>query len=99
MENTTDLQFLTYLYDKIISRRDSPDDEKSYVRSLFQKGIDRIAQKVGEEAVETVIEAKNDHKEAFIYEASDLLFHLLVLLVAKGVSLADIIAELKKRDK
>jgi phosphoribosyl-ATP pyrophosphohydrolase/phosphoribosyl-AMP cyclohydrolase len=99
MENTTDLQFLAYLYDKIISRRDSSDEENSYVRSLFQKGIDKIAQKVGEEAVETVIEAKNKKREAFIYEASDLVFHLLVLLVAKGVSLADIIVELKKREK
>ncbi|MDR2190623.1 MAG: phosphoribosyl-ATP diphosphatase [Candidatus Peribacteria bacterium] len=84
MTEKADLAFLDYLYDKIVARKnDDTLGEKSYVQSLFQKGIDRIAQKVGEEAIETVIEAKNDNKEAFIYEAGDLVFHLLVLLVAK----------------
>ena len=71
--------FLVYL-EEIINLRKRSSDEKSYVRSLFQKGINKIAQKVGEEAVELAIEAKDDNKDLFLNEAADLLFHLLVLL-------------------
>lgn len=66
---------------------------------MFKKGINKIAQKVGEEAVEIVIEAKDDNKELFLGEAADLLFHFMVLLEAKNVSLHDVISELKKRHK
>ncbi|WP_371357763.1 phosphoribosyl-ATP diphosphatase, partial [Salmonella sp. M113] len=65
--------------------------------SMFAKGINKIAQKVGEEAVELVIEAKDDNKELFLGEAADLLFHYLLLLNAKGHTLADVLAVLRKR--
>ena len=67
--------------------------------SLFEKGINKIAQKVGEEAIETVIEAKDDNDELFLYESADLLFHYLILLQAKGFTLKDIEAELIKRNQ
>lgn len=73
--------------------------KQSYVVSLFDKGINKIAQKVGEEAVETVIEAMDDNDELFLYESADLLFHYLILLQAKGFMLKDIEAELMKRKK
>lgn len=73
--------------------------EGSYTTSLFQKGINRMAQKVGEEAVETVIEAVNGTDEGFLYEASDMIYHLIVLLTSKGYSLSDIAKELEKRHK
>ena len=73
--------------------------EGSYTTSLFQKGVNRMAQKLGEEAVETVIEATNGTDEMFLYEASDLLYHLIVLLTSKGYSLDDLGKELKKRHK
>jgi phosphoribosyl-ATP pyrophosphohydrolase/phosphoribosyl-AMP cyclohydrolase len=73
--------------------------EGSYTTSLFKKGVNRMAQKVGEEAVETVIEATNGTDEGFIYEASDLMYHLIVLLTSKGHSLDDLARELKKRHK
>lgn len=88
--------FLFYLED-IIKLRRTGNDEKSYVRQLFRKGINKIAQKVGEEAVETVIEAKDDNKELFLNEAADLLFHYLVLLQAKDLKLDDVITILKQR--
>lgn len=88
--------FLFYLED-IIKLRRNGDDEKSYVRQLFKKGINKIAQKVGEEAVETVIEAKDDNKDLFLNEAADLLFHYLVLLQAKDLKLDDVITILKQR--
>jgi phosphoribosyl-ATP pyrophosphohydrolase/phosphoribosyl-AMP cyclohydrolase len=78
-------------------RREMPKD--SYTTKLFTKGINKIAQKVGEEAVETVIEAVAQNREAFLYEASDLVYHLLVLLEATGCSIADIEQELAKRHK
>jgi phosphoribosyl-ATP pyrophosphohydrolase/phosphoribosyl-AMP cyclohydrolase len=82
----------------IASRKnDSPDS--SYVASLFSKGINKIAQKVGEEAVELVIESKDDNDLLFLNEASDLLFHYLILLQAKGYSLQDVIEILKNRHK
>lgn len=88
--------FLTYLEEVIESRRTASSDE-SYVAKLFQKGINKIAQKVGEEAVEVVIEAKDNNDELFKNEAADLLFHYLILLNAKGFCLQDIIDILAKR--
>ena len=72
-------------------------DEKSYVRQLFQKGINKIAQKVGEEAVELVIEAKDTNDELFMNEAADLLFHYLLLLNSKGHNLRDVVKILQQR--
>ena len=69
----------------------------SYTASLFQSGINRMAQKVGEEAVETVIEATNGTDDRLIYEASDLLYHLIVLLTSKGYRIEDLVRELQKR--
>ena len=77
-------------------RRKSTDG-KSYVKSLFDKGINKIAQKVGEEATEIIIEAKDNNEELFLGEAADLLFHFIVLLRAKNVSLQDVIYILKQR--
>ena len=90
--------FLQQLED-IIAERKNNSLEKSYTSSLFEKGINKIAQKVGEEAVELVIEAKDDNVELFKSEAADLLFHYLILLQAKGFKLHDIIAVLKERHK
>lgn len=88
--------FLFYLED-IIKLRKSGADETSYVRKLFSKGINKIAQKVGEEAVEMVIEAKDNNDELFLNESADLLFHYLLLLNAKGHNLQDVISVLTKR--
>lgn len=82
----------------IIDRKNNPT-EKSYTASLFAKGINKIAQKVGEEAVEIIIESKDDDKDLFLGEAADLLFHYLVLLQAKGFSLADVTKVLEQRHK
>lgn len=97
-DNKTDIAFLQYLQDFIQKRFDEMP-EGSYTTSLFNKGVNRMAQKVGEEAVETVIEATNGTNEGFIYEASDLIYHLIVLLTSKGFSLSDIACELQKRHK
>ena len=88
--------FLYYLEDIIKLRRKS-SDETSYVKTLFDKGINKIAQKVGEEAVELVIEAKDVNQPLFLGEAADLLFHYLLLLQAKNASLTDVVAILKQR--
>ena len=88
--------FLFYL-EEIIRLRTAGNDEKSYVRQLYSKGINKIAQKVGEEAIELVIEAKDDNKDLFLGEAADLLFHYLLLLNAKGHNLQDVISVLKER--
>jgi len=88
--------FLRNLETVIRQRRDQPS-EGSYTASLFQKGMNKIAQKVGEEAVELVIEAKDDNPELFLGEAADLLFHYLVLLAAKGFELEDVVGMLKAR--
>ena len=90
--------FLLQLEQIITDRKNNPS-EKSYTSSLFEKGINKIAQKVGEEAVEIVIEAKDDNKELFLGEAADLLFHYLILLQAKDFSLNDVIEVLKARHK
>ena len=88
--------FLFYLED-IINLRRQVSPEESYVARLFQKGINKIAQKVGEEAVEMVIESKDNNKELFLNEAADLLFHYLLLLNAKGHNLQTVIDILKER--
>ncbi|GAC1427440.1 MAG: bifunctional phosphoribosyl-AMP cyclohydrolase/phosphoribosyl-ATP diphosphatase HisIE [Chitinophagaceae bacterium] len=88
--------FLFYLED-IIKLRKASTDDTSYVRQLFSKGINKIAQKVGEEAVEMVIEAKDNNDALFLNESADLLFHYLLLLNAKGHNLQDVINVLTKR--
>ncbi|WP_373518348.1 bifunctional phosphoribosyl-AMP cyclohydrolase/phosphoribosyl-ATP diphosphatase HisIE [Pricia sp.] len=98
-ENTSNFGFLSQLENVIQQRRTSSDSSKSYVASLFEKGINKIAQKVGEEAIETIIEAKDDNDRLFLYESADLFFHYLILLQAKGFTLKDIEAELKFREK
>lgn len=95
-ETNTNDNFLAVLESIIRDRRNNPS-EKSYTSSLFAKGINKIAQKVGEEAVELVIEAKDNDAELFKNEAADLLFHYMILLQAKGYSLDDIIEILKSR--
>ncbi len=90
--------FLLQLEQIITDRKNNPS-ERSYTSSLFEKGINKIAQKVGEEAVEIVIEAKDDNKELFLGEAADLLFHYLILLQAKDFALNDVIEVLKARHK
>ena len=88
--------FLVHL-EGIIELRKNSDDENSYIRSLFKKGINKIAQKVGEEAVEVVIEAKDNDDEKFLNESADLLFHYLLLLNSKGFNLAQVKDILKQR--
>ncbi|MDW7693228.1 bifunctional phosphoribosyl-AMP cyclohydrolase/phosphoribosyl-ATP diphosphatase HisIE [Flammeovirgaceae bacterium SG7u.111] len=90
--------YLNYIASVIKSRRQEGSD-KSYTSSLFDKGINKIAQKVGEEAVELVIEAKDDDKDLFLNESADLLFHFLVLLEAKGYTLDEVIGILEGRHK
>ena len=97
-DNKDQLHFINYLKGIIKDWKHSTD-EKSYTKSLFDKGINKVAQKVGEEAVELVIEAKDDNKDLFKGEAADLLFHYLVLLEAKNVDFNEIIEELTKRHK
>ena len=89
--------FLTELEQVITQRKEEATSDKSYVASLFEKGINKIAQKVGEEAVETVIEAKDNNNKLFLNESADLLFHYLILLKAKGFELNDVVEILKKR--
>ncbi|MBP1224476.1 phosphoribosyl-ATP pyrophosphohydrolase/phosphoribosyl-AMP cyclohydrolase [Flavobacterium sp. 1355] len=98
-ENTDNYGFISQLENTIKTRRENADSEKSYVASLFEKGINKIAQKVGEEAVEVVIEAKDDNDDLFLSESADLLFHYLILLQAKGFELNDVVEVLKKRQK
>lgn len=86
-----------YQLEDIINLRKNSSDQSSYVRSLFEKGINKIAQKVGEEAIEVVIEAKDNNDELFLSESADLLFHYLVLLNAKGYNLQDVVNVLQER--
>ena len=95
---TDDFYFLKTLQD-FIAKRKVEMPKGSYTTSLFESGTAKIAQKVGEEAVETVIEAMVNNDERLIYEASDLLYHLMVLLSHKGLSISDLATELKKRHK
>lgn len=92
------ISFLNELENTIEDRIANPSSA-SYVASLFQKGINKIAQKVGEEAVELIIEAKDNNQNLFINEAADLLFHYLILLQAKNLKLKDVERELKRRMK
>ncbi len=98
-ENDSSFGFLSKLEKTIEQRRTSSDGSKSYVAYLFEKGINKLAQKVGEEAVEVVIEAKDNNDDLFLNESADLLFHYLMLLQAKGFTLKDIEAVLKGREK
>jgi phosphoribosyl-AMP cyclohydrolase / phosphoribosyl-ATP pyrophosphohydrolase len=94
--NSEGINFLNNLTSIIKDRHNNPSD-KSYTSSLFEKGINKVAQKVGEEAVEVVIEAKDDNQELFLNESADLLFHLMILLEAKGNKLDDVVDILKQR--
>lgn len=96
-ENSTDFS-LIQLQSIIKDRKNNPS-EKSYTTSLFKKGINKVAQKVGEEAVELVIEAKDDNKYLFLNEAADLMYHYLVLLQAKEVDLEEVLEILRSRHK
>ncbi len=96
-KNEPNFGFLSQLEEIISNRKENQDDEKSYVASLFKKGINTMAQKVGEEAVEMVIEAKDNDDKLFLDESADLLFHYLILLQAKGFTLKDIAEVLRKR--
>ena len=95
--NEQKLGFLSELEAIITNRLNNKEDEQSYVASLFRSGINKVAQKVGEEAVETVIEALDSNDDLFLNESADLLFHYLILLQAKGYTLKDIIAVLEAR--
>lgn len=97
-KNDSNIHFLSYLQD-FIDKRHREMPEKSYTTSLFKAGVNRMAQKVGEEAVETVIEATNGTDDRLIYEASDLIYHLIVLLTSKGHRIEELADELKKRHK
>ena len=97
--NNQEFGFISKLENKIRERRDNANSEKSYVASLFAKGMNKIAQKVGEEAVEVVIEAKDNNDDLFLSESADLLFHYLILLQAKGFELNDVVSVLKSREK
>ena len=98
-ENEPNFGFLSALENTITSRIENADTTKSYVASLFAKGINKVAQKVGEEAVEVVIEAKDNDDNLFLNESADLLFHYLMLLQAKGFTLKDVVKILEDRDK
>ncbi len=95
--NTESLGFLSALEKVISERRENAASQNSYVAELFEKGLNKIAQKVGEEAVEVIIEAKDDNDALFLSESADLLFHYLILLQAKGYKLETVIDVLKSR--
>lgn len=97
--NAQNFGFLTHLENTIADRIQNSDAKKSYVASLFAKGINKIAQKVGEEAIEVVIEAKDNNDELFLNESADLLFHYLMLLQAKSFKLNDVVELLKQRER
>ena len=97
-ENTPNYGFLSAL-ERIITDRKNNPTEKSYVASLFASGINKIAQKVGEEAIETVIEATDNDEDLFLNESADLLFHLLILLQAKGYALQNVVDVLENREQ
>ena len=97
-ENAGDFSFLRELEEIINDRKKNPR-ENSYTSSLFEKGLNKIVQKVGEEATELIIESKDDDAELFKNEAADLLFHLLVLFSAKGFNMDDVIQVLENRHK
>jgi len=98
-KNTSQFGFFSELEAIIKQRKENATSDKSYVASLFEKGINKIAQKVGEEAVETIIEAKDNNDDLFLNESADLLFHYLILLQAKGFTLKDIEKILAERHR
>ncbi|MDR3678499.1 MAG: bifunctional phosphoribosyl-AMP cyclohydrolase/phosphoribosyl-ATP diphosphatase HisIE [Flavipsychrobacter sp.] len=98
-DETNDSPLFLLQLERVIAERKANPSEKSYTSSLFQKGINKVAQKVGEEAVELVIEAKDNNDDLFKNEAADLLFHYLILLQAKGFKLDDIDKVLRERHK
>ncbi len=98
-ENRYDPAIFLEELEALLRDRKEQRPEGSYTVRLFDAGIRKIAQKVGEEAVETILEAENGTTEDFLYEAADLLYHLLTLLVAKDLSLADVVRELERRRK
>jgi phosphoribosyl-ATP pyrophosphohydrolase/phosphoribosyl-AMP cyclohydrolase len=95
---TSSTDFLIYLQDLIDSRKKEMP-ENSYTTKLFQKGINKIAQKLGEEAVELIIEAKDDNRDLFLNEAADLMYHFLVLLSAKEYRIEEVMEVLRERHK
>lgn len=95
-KNTGSVQFLEFLQ-QLIEGRKSAAPDSSYTASLFAKGTNKIAQKVGEEAVELVIEAKSDNDELFLNEAADLMFHYMILLSHRGYGIADVVNVLQQR--
>jgi phosphoribosyl-ATP pyrophosphohydrolase/phosphoribosyl-AMP cyclohydrolase len=97
--NIQEFGFLSKLESIIKERKEDTNNEKSYITSLFNMGINKIAQKVGEEAVEVVIEAKDNNDDLFLNESADLLFHYLILLKAKGFDLNDVVKVLQNRHK
>ena len=97
--NLVSYGFFSKLEETIENRIENADASNSYVASLFKKGINKVAQKVGEEAVEVVIEAKDNNDDLFLNESADLLFHYLMLLQAKGFKLNDVVEVLKEREK
>lgn len=97
-ENITDQAILNKVYNQIINRKENPV-EGSYTNYLFDKGLDKILKKVGEETSEVIIGAKNKNKDELVYELSDLIYHSLVLMVSEGVTIDDIKEELTKRHK
>ncbi len=97
--NNQEYGFISKLEKTIQERKESATSDKSYVASLFEKGINKIAQKVGEEAIEVVIEAKDNNDNLFLDESADLLFHYLILLQAKGFKLQDVVNVLESREK
>jgi len=97
--NTENYGFISTLETTIENRIQQADTTNSYVASLFNKGVNKVAQKVGEEAVEVIIEAKDNNDELFLNESADLLFHYLLLLQAKGYKLNDVVGVLKEREK
>jgi phosphoribosyl-ATP pyrophosphohydrolase/phosphoribosyl-AMP cyclohydrolase len=98
-ENTFESHEFLVQLEQVIEQRKTADPDSSYVASLFAKGMNKIAQKVGEEAVELVIEAKDQNNELFLEESADLLFHYLMLLQAKGFKLTDVVKILENRHK
>jgi len=97
--NNESYGFISKLEDVITNRIEDAEASKSYVATLFKEGINKIAQKVGEEAVEVIIEAKDTNDELFLNESADLLFHYLLLLQAKGFKMNDVVDVLKGREK
>ena len=97
-KNIEGLSFVTHLEDIIRDRKENPS-EHSYTSKLFEKGLNKIAQKLGEEAVELLIEAKDENQDLFKNEAADLFFHYLVLLAEKGLNFEDIVEVLRERHK